>query len=616
LPTLDNADVLMPEAIDPASQRGATPGRVRWAFARMRPGVTIGQATAAMEPLFQQMLMTVPPQFRKEVHLRIRSLRDRQVHDAKLAAWVLLAAVVLVLMIACANVGSLLLARSASRQREMAIRSALGASRGRLVRQNTTESLVLALVGSGAGCLIAGVLLRIFQAFAPQGVPYLEKAHLDPRIVAFAVLTSLLCGIVFGVALVLPKPNVETIAGRSAIGAPRGRLRQLLVVAQIAVSLVLLSGASLVLRSLWNLQKQPLGMSSRRLVTASLSLGDLRYSKQEQQMAFFQFLETRLRRLPGVEAVVVSDSLPPGGWHHDHIYAALRIEGKPLPADGTGGTVVWRWVTPAYFHTLSIPILRGRGFSEGDSDSSDHFMIVSQSLAHYMFPNEDPIGRHVQPGLEGPWYTIVGVAANVKNGGLTGSDEPEYYRLRRNHPEDWGRDATVTVATSIAPGAMEDWIRNEVAAIDSTVPVVAETMSQRVSKLADRPRFEAVLLGLFATIGVLLAAIGIYGVIAFLVTQRTPEIGVRMAMGATRFDILKLMGMQGLRMIAAGTLVGLVIAVGGSRALSSLLFGVRPDDPLNFATVCLLLVIVASLATWVPACRAMKVEPSQALRRE
>jgi putative ABC transport system permease protein len=616
LPTLDNADVLMPEAIDPASQRGATPGRVRWAFARLRPGVTIEQATAAMEPLFQQMLMTVPPQFRKEVHLRVRSLRDRQVHDAKLAAWVLLAAVVLVLMIACANVGSLLLARSASRQREMAIRSALGASKGRLVRQNTTESLVLALVGSGAGCLIAGVLLRIFQAFAPQGVPYLEKAHLDLRIVAFAVLSSLLCGILFGVALVLPKADVETIAGRSAIGAPHGRARQLLVVAQIAVSLVLLSGASLLLRSLWNLQKQPLGMSTRRLVTASLSLGDLLYSKQEQQMAFFQVVETRLRMLPGVEAVVVSDSLPPGGWHHDHIYAALRVEGKPLPAEGTGGTFVWRWVTPAYFHALSIPILRGRGFSEGDRDSTDHFMIVSQSLAHYMFPNEDPIGRHVQPGLEGPWYTIVGVAANVKNGGLTGSDEPEYYRLRRNHPEDWGRDATVTVATSIAPSAMEDWIRTEVAATDSTVPVVTETMSQRVSKLADRPRFEAALLGLFATIGVLLAAIGIYGVIAFLVTQRTPEIGVRMAMGATRFDILELMSMQGLRMIAAGTLVGLVIAVVGSRALSSLLFGVRPDDPLSFASVCLLLAIVACLATWVPACRAMKVEPSQALRHE
>lgn len=440
LPTLDDADVLMPEAIDPASQRGANPGRVRWAFARLKPRVTIEQAKAAMEPLFQQMLMTVPPQFRKEVHLRLRSLRDRQLHDAKLAAWILLAAVVLVLMIACANVGSLLLARSASRQREFAIRRALGASKARLVRQMTTESLVLALTGSVSGCLIAAALLRIFQAFAPQGIPYMEKAHLDLRIVAFAVITSLLCGILFGIVPVLPKADVETIAGRSRIGAPHGRARQVLVVAQIAVSLVLLAGATLLLRSLWNLQAQSLGMSTKGLVTASLSLGELGYSKPEQQMAFFQLLEARLRKLPGVDAVVVSDSLPPGGWHHDHIYAAIRIEGKPLPAEGTGGTVAWRWVTPEYFRALSIPILRGRGFQEENRDSNDHLMIVSRSLARYMFHDEDPIGRHVQPGLEGPWYTIVGVAADVKNGGLTGSDEPEYYRLRRNQPEDWGRD--------------------------------------------------------------------------------------------------------------------------------------------------------------------------------
>jgi len=616
LPTLDNADVLMPEAIDRAAQRGATPGRVRWAFARLRPGVTIEQASAALEPMFQEMLTTVPPQFRKEVHLRVRSVRDRQMHDAKVAAWVLLIAVVLVLMIACANVGSLLLARYASRQRETAIRSALGASKARLVRQFMTETLVMALVGCAAGCLIAVVLLRIFQVFAPQRIPYLEKAHLDFRIVAFAVAASLGCGILFGVLPVLPKSDMETIAGRSAMGAPHARVRQLLVVAQIAVSLVLLAGASLLLRSFWNLQAQSLGMSTKGLVTASLSLGELHYSKPEQQMAFFELLEARLRKLPGVEAVAISDSLPPGGWHHDHIYAAIRIEGKPLPAEGTGGTVAWRWVTPDYFHALHIPILRGRGFQEEDRGSSEHFMILSRSLARYMFQNGDPIGSHVQPGLEGPWYTVVGVAADVKNGGLTGADEPEYYRQRRHKPEDWGRDASVTVATSIAPDATEQWIRSEVGAIDSTLPVVTETLSQRVSELADRPRFEAALLGLFATIGVVLTAMGIYGIIAFLVGQRTPEIGVRMAVGATRLDILKLVSMEGLRMIAGGAVAGLLIAAVGSHALGSLLFGVPPDDPLSFASVCVLLTIVAGLATCVPAWRAMKIEPSRALRHE
>ena len=616
LPTLDDADVLMPEAIDPASQRGANPGRVRWAFARLKPGVTIEQAKAAMEPLFQQMLMTVPPQFRKEVHLRVRSLRDRQVYDAKLAAWILLAAVLLVLMIACVNVGSLLLARSASRQREFAIRQALGASKARLLRQLTTESLLLAFIGSISGCLIAATLLRIFQAWAPEGIPYLQKAHLDLRVLVFALFTSVVCGILFGIVPILPKPDAEVLAGRSASGAPHGRVRQLLVVGQIAVSLVLLAGASLLLRSLWNLQAQSLGMSTKGLVTASLSLGQLHYSKPQQQMAFFQLLEARLRKLPGADAVVVSDSLPPGGWHHDHIYAAIRIEGRPLLAEGTGGTVAWRWVTPEYFHALHIPIVRGREFKQQDRDSSDHFMIVSRSLGRYMFPNENPIGQRVQPGLEGPWYTIVGVAADVKNGGLTGSDEPEYYRLRRNQPEDWGPDASVTVATSVTTAAMEQWMRGEIAAIDPTVPVVTETMTERVSKFADRPRFEAALLSLFAIIGVLLAAMGMYGVIAYLVAQRTPEIGVRMAMGANRLDILELMGLRGLRMIAAGMLVGLSIALIGSHVLSNLLFGLQANDPLSFAGVCVLLAVVAGIATFVPSCRATKIEPSQSLRHE
>jgi putative ABC transport system permease protein len=616
LPTMDHADILLPEAIDPASERGASPGRVRWAFARLKPGVNVEQATAALQPLFQQMLMTVPPQFRREVHLRVRSLRDRQVHDAQRAAWILLAAVLLVLMIACANVASLLLARSAGRQREMAIRSALGAGRKRLVGQLMTESLVLSLSGSVAGCLMAALLLRVFQAIAPEGVPFLEKAHLDLRIVAFAVSASVVCGILFGSASALEQPHAQILAGRSAVGVTHGRVRQLLVVGQIAVSLVLLTGASLMLHSLWNLEKQPLGMRTGRLVTANISLGEQHYAQPQQQMAFFQQLEARLQKLPGFDAVVMSDSLPPGGWHHDQIYAGIRIEGKPLPAEGTGGTVAWRWVTPAYFRALSIPIVQGRAFREQDRDSNDHFIVISRSLARYMFPNEDPIGRHLQPGLEGPWYKIVGVAADVKNSGLAGGDEPEYYRLRRNHPEDWGRDATVTVETSIAPDAVEQWMRSEVAALDPNLPVLTETMSRRVSRFADRPRFEAALLGMFAGVGMLLVAVGLYGVIAFLVAQRTPEIGVRMALGATRSDILEMMAVKGLRLIAAGAFVGLLIAFAGSRMLGSLLFGVRPTDPLSFAVVFFSLVVVGVVATWIPARRATRVEPIEALRCE
>jgi len=616
LPTLDHADVLVPEAIDEIAERTTNPGRVRWAFARMKPGITVEQATAAMEPLFQEMLKTVPRQFRKEVHLRLRSLRDRQVHDAKLAAWILLAAVMSVLLIACANVASLLLARAAGRHREMAVRSALGARRSRLICQTMTESLVLASIGTVTGCAIAAVLLRIFIAVAPAGVPFLTNAQINLRVIGFAILASLVCGTLFGIAPALPRPNAEALAGRSGIGSTHSNLRQLLVMAQIAISLVLLAGAALLLRSLWNLRNQPLGMHTNNLVTASLGLGEPQYGRPEQQMAFFLQLESRLRKLPGVNALAFSDSLPPGGRRHDHIYAGIRVEGKPLPAEGTGGLVVWRWVTPDYFRALGIPITQGRAFREEDRASSDHFIIVSQSLAQRMFPGEDPVGRHLQPGLEGPWYTIVGVAAEVKNGGLTGENEPEYYRLRRNRAEDWNHYSIITMQTAIAAQAMELWIRGEVAAMDPRIPVVTETMSQRVSKLADRPRFEAALLGLFAAIGVLLAAIGIYSVIAFLVAQRTQEIGVRMALGATPRDILRLIGVQGLRMIALGGVLGLLIAMAGSRVLSTLLFGVRPTDPPSFMAVGLLLVGVAGLAVWIPACRATKVEPMQALRYE
>ena len=615
LPTLDSADVLVPEAIDPAAQRSANPGRVRWAFARLKPGVTIDQATAAMEPLFQQMLQTVPPQFRNEVHLRIRSLRDRQVYDAKLAAWILLVAVIFVLLIACANVASLLLARAAARKREMAVRSALGASRARLVRQTITESLLLALLGTAVGCIIAAVLVRIFVAVAPEGIPFLANAHIDARVIAFAILASLACGILFGIAPALQRPNAESLAGRTAIGAPHSRLRQMLVMAQIAVSLVLLAGASLLLRSLWNLQNQSLGMHTNSLVTAAIDLGQQRYPKPEQQMAFFLRLESRLRKLPGVNALAISDSLPPGGWRHDQILAGINVEGKPRP-EGTGGLVVWRWVTPDYFRALGIPIVQGRVFRDDDRDSSDHFIIVSESFARRVFPGEDPIGRHLQPGLEGPWYTIVGVAADVKNSGLTGKSDPEYYRLRRNHPEDWGNYAAVTVQTAMAPETMQQWMRAEVASLDPTPPVETETMHQRVSKLADRPRFEAALLGLFASIGVLLAAIGIYGVIAFLVTERTQEIGVRMALGATRQDILQLFGVQGLRMVLFGGVLGLLIAAASLHVLSSLLFGVHAADPLSFAVVFLLLGAIATLAIWIAARKATHVEPMQALRCE
>ena len=416
-PTLERADVLIPQALDEAAQRKTPPGRVMSAFARLKPGVSVEQANAALQPLFQDALNQAPPQFRKEIRLRVRSLRDRQVHDARLAAWILLAAVIAVLLIACANVASLLLARAAARERELAVRSALGASRGRLIRQTLTESLLLAAAGAIAGITLAFVLLRVFVAIAPEGVPFLQRADLDLRIAGFAVAVSLICGILFGVLPALQTPRAESLAGRTSSSISHNRLRQSLVVTQIAVSLILLASAGLLVRSFWNLLNQPLGMHTNSVVTATIALGEQRYPKAEQQMAFYQQLEAKLRRLPGVKVLAMSETLPPGGWHHDQILASNRVAGRPLPSEGTGGSVAWRWVTPGYFPALNIPIVQGRAFQEDDRSSNDHFIVVSQALAKLMFPGQNPIGQHLQPGLEGPWYFIVGVAQNVKNGG-------------------------------------------------------------------------------------------------------------------------------------------------------------------------------------------------------
>ena len=311
-PTLERADVVVPQALDETAQRKALPGRVLFGFARLKPGITIEKATAALQPLFQQALKQAPPQFRKEVHLRVRSLRDRQVHDARLAAWVLLAAVLAVLLIACANVASLLLARAAARARELAVRSALGASRARLIfARLLTESLLLALGGAIVGTMLAYVLLRVFVAIAPEGIPFLQRARVDLRIALFSLAVSLLCGLLFGIAPALQQPRAESLAARAPSGIAHKQLRQSLVVIQIAVSMVLLAGAGLLVRTFHNLLNQPLGMHVTSVLTTSISLGEQHYPKPEQQMAFFQQLESRLRRLPGVNVLGISDSLPP-----------------------------------------------------------------------------------------------------------------------------------------------------------------------------------------------------------------------------------------------------------------------------------------------------------------
>jgi predicted permease len=378
-------------------------------------------------------------------------------------------------------------------------------------------------------------------------------------------------------------------------------------------------------KSFWNLEQQNLGMQTRNVLTAHVSLSGARYTTAQAYMDFYLRAEAALRRLPGITAVGMSDSLPPdaNSWHGGTRYADIFVAGKPSTPAGTGGTVVIRAVTPEYFRALQIPVVEGRGFSEEERRLSDHPIILSRMLAARLFTDENPIGKHIQQArydpyftLSGPVYTVVGVAADVKNGGLAGQDDPEYYTLRRDNGEDWSDHAVILLETPLPVSVVAPWVRTQIAQVDSTAPAEIDTLAQTVNKLADRPRFETALLGFFALCGLLMAVIGLYGVIAYVAAQRTQEIGVRMALGATRLDILRLIAGEGLRLIVLGGTVGLGAALAAAQLLKSLLFGVGPRDPAAFAAVALLLALVALAATLIPARAAMRIEPVQALRYE
>jgi len=619
MPTLAHADLLFPEALDETRDRA---GRVLRVFARLKPGVTMEQARARMQPLFEQALQYVPRQFRKEVHLRMRSLRDRQVQDARTASWVLLGAVGAVLLIACANIANLLLARAFNRRKEMAVRAALGAARGRLIRQTLTETLLLGVLGGLAGCALAWVLLRMFVGLAPEGIPRLEQAALDARVMLFALAGSIASGLLFGIAPAFQNPKGESLHTSRTAGARRGQLREWLCAAQIAISLVLLSSAGTLLRSLWKIESVPLGLEAEHVITAEFVLSRQGYSEEGRQIRFFDSLEARLSKIPGATASIISDSLPPSGSTRGRLLASMQVEGQPPFDKGTGGLIMWRYVTPGYFATLGIPMVRGRAFTEGDRAPGASSMILSQTFAERLFPNGDAIGKRIKTS---EWATVVGVAADVKNLGPMLASEPEYYILRRHVPDatsqmqepplGW-RQAKVAIRTSVNPKVMAGWIQREFAALDPALPVSIGSMQRRVGRLVDRPRFNALLLTLFAGMGVLLAAVGLYGVMAFLVGQRTQEIGVRMALGATPGVITKLVLSRAAGWTLAGMLVGLVGSLFATRAIQSMLFDVSARDPWTFMVVLPVLLLIALSAASIPMLRAARVDPMTALRHE
>ncbi len=618
MPNLGHDDILVPSALDGSTDRGPNARQVILrAFARLKSGITIKQAAAAMEPLFQQSLNYVPPQFRHEVSFRVRSLRDRQIQDSRVASWVLLGAVLAVLLVACTNVANLLLARASSRMRELAVRNAIGATRGRLIRQALTESLLLGVLGGLAGCWFAQLLLRLFVSIAPEGIPRLEQATIDFRVLLFALGVSLSSGILFGLASALRRPAPELLAGKDNRAASRGMLRQILVTVQIAVSLILLAGAGLLLRSLWKLETVALGMDTKSVITAGIDLAEYRYPDSAKQLAFFNQVEARLKQMPGITWLAFSDTLPPSGGSQATFLSSIEIPGHTKFSNGTGGMIGYRYVTPGYFPALGIPILRGRGFREEDRSPAERPVILSEALARKLFSNgEDPMGKSFRFASQNDWRTIVGIAGDVKNNGLATPADPEFYIPWKNETDGYFRSAHVIIQSAINPQAIAQWIRSETSAIDPTVPVTIEGMKTRVVKLAQRPRFTAVLLSLFAGMGVLLAGIGIYGVVGFLVAQETREIGIRIALGATPRNVLKMVLSNMVRWTVAGAALGLLGAWLGSRLLESLLFEVRAHDPFLLGAALFVLLAVAFFAAWIPARRAMRVDPMVALRYE
>jgi predicted permease len=602
MPQLGELDVMLPEQWDERAARNGT--IFLRSFARLQDGVSIEQAIERMKPIFQDSLHTVPPELRSEVKLVIRSLRERQIHEVKLASWMLLGASMALLLLACANVANLLLARAAARHKELFIRAAIGAGRGRLAAQMLTESAVLGLAGGAAGCGLAYALLRAFVALAPGGLIRLEHAHIDLRVLGFALAVSLIGAMLFGLGPAFQR--------RRATTSPMF-FRTALVASQIAIAVLLLTGASLFARSLQRLETQPLGFQPERVVTASFTLRRQRYRPQAAQAAFYREIEARLRAIPGGGLFAMSDSIPPRG-SHGRPFSNMRIAGRPaLPG---GGMVAFRYVTPSYFQALGIPIVAGRNFEESERGAAYPPVILSATLARRMFGDENPIGQQIELEADGRYSQVVGVVADAKNAGIDVPPGPEYYRLRLNDATQLGPGAVALFRTSLDTETLSRWIRREFAEVDGSLPVAIQTMEKRVDAWRDRPRFVAWLVGLFAVFGLVLATVGLYGVMSFLVAQRTREIGVRMAIGATPRDIAVLIQKRGLVWTGAGVGVGVIAAVFFTRLVRGLLFEISPQDPVSMATSIVVLAIAAGAAAWVPSYRASRVDPAVTLRCE
>jgi putative ABC transport system permease protein len=597
----------------PGCERGCVVLRV---IAKLKPGVTLESARAEMTALTDRLAEQYP-ESNKGVGATLIPLHEQLVGDVRPAMLVLFGAVGLVLLIACANVANLLLARAAAREKEVAIRAALGASRARLIRQHMTESLVLAVIGGAAGLLLAFWMVDLLVSFAPKGTPRLHEIGIDPVVLGFTCGIALLTGLVFGLApaVLSARTNFNSVlkeGGRDSSLTSRGtRVRSALVVSEVALALMLLIGAALLIKSFVNLQRVDPGFNPKDVVRADVVLPRTRYPERNQSEIFYKQLLDRVAVLPGVESAGAVSSMPLGGGGTDRDFG---IEGRP-PAEPGKGLVAWfSSVTPGYFRAMGIRLVRGREFTEADNAAATKTVLISEAMARRFFPDEEPVGKRLVFGGGKDLREIVGVIADVKFFGLNTDARPTMYFPHAQSP---ARGMSLVVRTQDDLSTLASAIRGQVSALDRDLAVSnIMTMQTLVSQSLAEPRFTLLLLGAFAVVAILLSAIGVYGVVSYSVTQRSHEIGVRMALGAQVSDVLKLVVRDGMTLVLGGVGLGLIAAFALSRVMENLLFGVSARDVTTFAMTALLLAGVALGACFVPARRATKVDPMEALRYE
>lgn len=620
-----NTDLWVPLVFEPR-EAGSRERHFLYVTGRLKPGVSLEQAQSEMSTIARNLAQQYPESnTNRSVH--VASLHEEIVGPLRPAMIVLLAAVGFVLLIACANVASLFLARAAARQREVAIRAALGASPLRLLRQMLTEGVLLSIIGGVFGLLLALVGVRALVAAIPGNlpIPNLDQVGIDLRVLGFTLLVSVLTGILVGLApaFQIAKPNFnETLkeGGRGTTdGVQRNRLRKVLVVSEVVLAMVLLVGAGLMIKSLFGLLRADPGFNPNNVLTMQLMLAETQYPESSQQAAFYQQVLQRVGTLPGVETVGGISNLPLGGTG---MTSGIVIEGRPAPPPGQELEASYRVVSPDYFKALGIDLINGRQLTESDNVRVAPVVVINEQLAQRYWPNENPIGKRmiVQRARMGDRTDVsrevVGVVRTYKHWGLDRRTQSEVYvpYLQTPFPT---MTLVVRSARNVPPASLTASVRSQIHSVDKDLPVFnVKTMDQVVSESVVPQRLSTLLLGVFAILAMMLAGIGIYGILAYFVTNSSHNIGVRMALGASRGNILKLIVRQGMFLTLVGIGIGALAAVAVARLMKGLLVGVSTTDPLVFGGIALLLALVALMASFIPARRATKVDPLIVLRNE